>query len=185
MRKIVCLLLVFAAVQVQAKSIREVWTAMPDSMIPYLTKTLRLEMLDFTDMGVRADVKNVFGGVSEMDTLTADYLKVTLNVSSELQMKMLPVQGSDSVVCVVRTYMGPVAESIVSVYSQDWTLIRTLDFTAAMETDEESLLSACLSAEDNTLFLKKEKILASKEDKEAGKDVVKQTTVKWDGETFK
>ena len=185
MRRIVYFLLLFVAVQVQAKSIREVWTAMPDSMVPYLTKTLRLEMLDFTDMGVRADVKNVFGGVSEMDTLTTDYLKVTLNVSSELQMKMLPVQGRDSVVCVVRTYFGPVAESIVSVYSQDWSLIRTLDFTGIMGTDEESLISGCLSVEENALLLKKEKIMASREDREEGKDVVKQISVKWNGETFK
>jgi len=185
MRKLVCLLLVFVAVQVQAKSIREVWAAMPDSMIPYLTKTLRLEMLDFTDMGVRADVKNVFGGVSEMDTLTTDYLKVTLNVSSELQMKMLPVQGSDSVVCVVRTYLGPVAESIVSIYSQDWTLLRTYDFTEMMGTDDESFISARLAIDDDTLFLRREKILASKEEKEAGNEIIRQTTVKWDGKIFK
>jgi Protein of unknown function (DUF3256). len=60
---------------------------LPDSLILYLDKSKRIEMVDYIDMKVRADVKNALEGMSIMDTLTHDYLQVTLNEASTLQMR--------------------------------------------------------------------------------------------------
>ena len=52
---------------------RDLWLSMPDSLCTCLDRNLRTELLDFVDMGVKAEVKNRMNGQSTMDTLTADY----------------------------------------------------------------------------------------------------------------
>ncbi len=113
----------------QAKDIREIWLSMPDSLILYLDKSMRIEMVDYIDMQVKADVKNTLQGSSVMDTLTHDFLQVTLNEACTLQMRTLPTEDGDTVFCLVRTFRGPQAESEVCIYRQDWQKTRQLTFT--------------------------------------------------------
>lgn len=98
---------------------RDLWLTMPDSLCTCLDRSLRTELLDFVDMGVKAEVKNRMNGQSTMDTLTADYTRVRLSESSAIQLKLLPAQ-SDSVVCMVRTFSAPASESFVSFFSTSW-----------------------------------------------------------------
>ena len=52
---------------------------MPDSLLPYLNKNQRLELLELRDMKVKAEVKNLLNGNTVMDTLTTNYLSLTLS----------------------------------------------------------------------------------------------------------
>lgn len=122
MRKIIFLVIgLTMAMGVEARSMREIWTSLPDSLLPYVDRNHRLEMVEFIDMNLNGDVDNLFGGKSEMDTITTDYIGLTLSQSSSMQIKRLPVAGGDSLLCVVKTYLGPAAESEVVFYHQDWT----------------------------------------------------------------
>lgn len=122
MRKIIFLVIgLTMAMGVAARSMREIWTSLPDSLLPYVDRNHRLEMVEFIDMNLNGDVANLFGGKSEMDTITTDYIGLTLSQSSSMQIKRLPVAGGDSLLCVVKTYLGPAAESEVVFYHQDWT----------------------------------------------------------------
>jgi|GEM_PF-1460244 len=105
--------------------LRRFWTSAPDSILPYLDRSLRQELTDYIDMKVRAEVKNPFGGSCVMDTLTADYLKVTLTGSSLMEIKMLPAEG-DTVFCVVRTYGKDLKESDVTLYDKQWNRVGTV-----------------------------------------------------------
>lgn len=109
------------SVTVQARSMREIWTSLPDSLLPYVDRNHRLEMVEFIDMNLTGDVDNLFGGKSEMDTITADYIGLTLSPSSTMQIKRLPVEGGDSLLCLVKTYLGPAAESKIQFFHQDWS----------------------------------------------------------------
>ena len=100
-------------------AMRDLWLSMPDSLCTCLDRNLRTELLDFVDMGVKAEVKNRMNGQSTMDTLTADYTRVHLSESSAIQLKLLPAQA-DSVVCMVRTFSAPASESFVSFFSTSW-----------------------------------------------------------------
>ena len=104
----------------QAKDIREIWLSMPDSVITYLNKNKRIEMVDYIDMKVRADVKNALEGTSVMDTLTHDFLQVTLNEACTLQMRTLPNEEGDTLFCLVKSFKGPQTESEISIFNQDW-----------------------------------------------------------------
>ena len=120
LKRILIILFAFASLTVSAKSMREIWLSMPDSMVRYLNKSKRIEFLDYVDMKVKTDVKNLLQGSSVMDTITSNYLSVKLNEASTIQMKLLPVRGSDSLLCVVRTYSAPATESTVNFFTQDW-----------------------------------------------------------------
>ena len=41
-----------------AKSMVEIWSSIPDSVIPYIDRTHRLEMTDFIKMGLKGDVNH-------------------------------------------------------------------------------------------------------------------------------
>ena len=79
-------------------------------------------------------MKNRFGNTSEMLKLTDDYLFVRLTSASTLEMKLLPVNDSTKVVCVVHTYSAPVADSSISFYTTDWK--RLSEFRTRYMTDE-------------------------------------------------
>ena len=103
-----------------ADGIRDVWQTVPDSIVPAIDRVRRLEMLDLVDYKVKAEVKNMLGSNSVMDTLTADYLHITISASSEMAISLLPCGDGDSVICVLRTYMGPEPDSEITFYTPCW-----------------------------------------------------------------
>lgn len=125
MRKIliICCVLSFL-LPIKAKSVRDAWLSMPKSLVPYLNANLRLECVELKDMKLRAEVKNLLGGNTVLDTLTTDYLHVTLNEAATLEMKLLPVEGGDSILCVVKTVAAPEKDSEVWFYSTNWQPLR-------------------------------------------------------------
>lgn len=149
----IIILLVCAPILVGAQiSLRDVWLSMPDGMIPYLNKNLRLEHLDFVDMGVKSEVNHQLNGVSVMDTLTADYTHITLSKSSSLELRLLPVNDSTKIICMVRTFKAPAEESVIRFYDIDWNLL-TDDYGLEKiknqdNTDTEFLLSSFVQRPD-------------------------------------
>ena len=120
----IIILLVCAPILVGAQiSLRDAWLSMPDGMIPYLNKNLRLEHLDFVDMGVKSEVNHQLNGVSVMDTLTADYTHVTLSNSSSLELRLLSVNDSTKIICMVKTFKAPAEESEIHFYDAKWNLL--------------------------------------------------------------
>ena len=71
----------------EAKSMKDLLVSMPDSVVPYLNHNLRLEFAELQEMGVKAEVKNLLGETSVMDTLTADFAQLRTSKSATLQMK--------------------------------------------------------------------------------------------------
>lgn len=103
-----------------ARSMAEIWKQMPDSLMPYIDRNHRNEMVDFLRMGLKGDVDNLFESKSTMDTLTADFIQVRASEALTMQIKRLPVNNDDSVLCVVRTWLGPSQFSSIQLYSENW-----------------------------------------------------------------
>lgn len=114
-----------------ARSMEEIWADVPDSLIPYIDKTHRLEMTDFINMGLKGDVDNIMGSKSVMDTVTGNYIHVTLSEASTLQIKKFAIDVNDSILCVVRTWSAPESESSVFFYDQQW---HRLDIQADLQS---------------------------------------------------
>lgn len=120
MRRLLLILLATGCyMPLSAQSLKDFWVSMPDSVVSYLTESMRTELLECKEKHVTASVKNRLEGTTTMDTLTANYLSATLSESTTMQIRRMPYQ-EDSVFCVVTTYLGPVADSKIAMYTKDW-----------------------------------------------------------------
>lgn len=117
---IIALLCAAVVLPVAARDMRNIWKTVPDSVVLSIDKVRRLEMLDLVDYNVKAEVNNQLGSTSVMDTITSDYLHITIGKSSELSMRLLPTAEGDTVICMVTTFKAPEAESSLCFYSLDW-----------------------------------------------------------------
>lgn len=136
MKKILLsLFMCLGVLTVQAQDLKALFIALPDSLSPLLTKVNREDFGDFLASNMKAEVKNRFGKPSEMTKLTADYLKLKMTTASELEMKLLPLNDSVKVICVVHTYMAPTADSHVSFYDTAWKKLSSEDFLTLPEED--------------------------------------------------
>lgn len=197
------LMLVFSVETSLGKTMREVWIDMPDSITMYLTKSMRTELADYVDMKVSAATKNAIGDTVRIDTLTSDYIAITLSESSKLEMKLLPRDGSN-IICMVRTYYGTAAESIISFWQLDWQqlpdismpalenieLIKKPDSLSVTEFNKikamisPKMIEMQLSPDDNSLLLSYSLPDVNKEDSELIKSILVQKKINWNGEIF-
>ena len=196
-----CLTTLFSA---SAKDMRELWLSMPDSLIGYMDKSKRLALLDHVDMNTTAELTNKLEGKTCLDTLTSNFIQVTLNKVVDLRMALLPTTGegaTDSILCVVRTYRNAEPESIVELYDQSWKRLRKIDFDAEMFFNRPDTMSqerykhirslvsvlfvkAELREGSDVLVLTPSLPFNTREEKEKIKSIILQTNVKWSGKTI-
>ena len=200
---IVCLCLT-ALFTASAKDMRELWLSMPDSLIGYMDKSKRLALLDHVDMNTTAELTNKLEGKTSLDTLTSNFMQVTLNNVVDLRMTLLPSTGegaTDSILCVVRTYRNAEPESVVELYDQSWKRLRMIDFDAEMFFNRPDTMSqeryeqirslvsvlfvkAELREGSDVLVLTPSLPFNTREEKEKIKPIILQINVKWDGKMF-
>ena len=113
--------------QVSARTPLRHWlVAMPDSVMPLLTKNNRLDFIDFYDAQMAAVVTNRMDGSSRMNTLTDDFVQIEYTASTDVAMKLLPVNDSTDVLCMVTTVKAAVDDSRIAFFDAEW---RPMDVT--------------------------------------------------------
>lgn len=198
-----CLLLVSSGAG--ARSMKDLLVSMPDSLVPFLDKNLRLEFAELQEMGVKAEVQNLLGDTSVMDTLTTDFLQLRTSSVSTLQMKRLPVAGGDSILCVVTTFAGPEKESELNLYTQNWkplpsgidlqsqamSLVQKPDtmseerFVELKRMIEPRMVYALLLQHEDAIVVRLSLPLLSEEEKKQVNAIKMQRKFNWGGRTFK
>ena len=103
-----------------AQDMKSVFLAMPDSMTPLLTKVNKEDFIDFLESDMKAEVRNRFDHPAEMKVLTEDYVLMQTSAVGTLEMKLLPVNDSTKVVCVVKTVCASACDSEIGFYASDW-----------------------------------------------------------------
>ena len=131
MGKLFLILLSFCALSGMAQDMKSVFIAMPDSIFPLLTKVNKEDCVDFLDSNMKAEVTNRFGNTAEMKTLTDDYVWMQTSSVSTLEMKLLPVNDSTKVICMVKTVCASACDSEVHFYASDWS--KRLDTAAFLQ----------------------------------------------------
>ena len=121
MKKILLTLWCFGAITAAAQNMKSVFIAMPDSICPLLTQVNKEDCIDFLDSNMKAEVTNRFGNKAEMKALTDDYVLVQTSSASTLEMKLLPVNDSIKVICMVKTVCASASDSDVHFYASDWS----------------------------------------------------------------
>ena len=201
---VVLMMAVFTAASAQRK-MADFIIAMPDSVVPYLNKVKRTEMVDFYGMGVKAETFNLLSEGTVLDSLTTSYAHITLNESSRMQLALLAAEQGDTLLCMVRTLLGEAPESVISFYAADWRKLdssRYLDAidpaslvgrpdTMDVERYEELLrwvdplmVQAEFSPEDNSLSFSLSTPLVTRKELEQLKPILLQRKVKWNRQRF-
>ena len=120
-RRLLTIISIFCAISVFAQDMKSVFVAMPDSIAPLLTQTNKEDCIDFLDSYMKAEVTNRLGGKTEMKVLTEDYVFMQMTPNSTLEMKLLPVNDSTKVVCMVKTVCASACNSDIKFYASDWS----------------------------------------------------------------
>jgi len=205
-------LFLFTGVNVMAQGLkmREVFTQMPDSILPYLSHNNKLDLIDFIDSGMTAEITNEFDDKTRLEMLTDNYLHLKSSSASHIEMKLLPYENAvdsvDSVVCVLTSFgeEQPV-ESVIRFYTTKWNVV---DIESPMNLNVSELIvcpdtmsqerfdflrrmisplifTGSLSPTENSMEIKISLPILSTEDKRSVAPLLRSKNLKWDGTRFK
>lgn len=185
MRRLFIALSLLLTLGSSAQTMSQVFKQMPANIVPYLSENNRLDMIDFIDSKMKAEVRNLYEGKSEMLRMSDDYARLALSEGSLMEMRLLdvsqPVDSTKKILCVVRTYGAVFKDSQVEFYSSKWRKLNTKQYV----TLPDWMFTASLDEHEPTLTLASSSLLdkpASEEQKEVNK---KLTTFKWEDGLFK
>lgn len=124
------------------------FASMPDSLIPYMSKNNRLDMIDFKESNMEAKVNNQFDKESSLEVLTQDFLRLHASEALTIEMKLLPAEEDSAVVCVVNTWgtVNDVCESSIKLYDRSWNQLT--DLTSHVRDEYISSVSEGASGRD-------------------------------------
>lgn len=168
-RILLIVLTFFGALSATAQNMKSVFVSMPDSIAPLLTQTNKEDCIDFLDSNMKAVVKNRFGNEAEMKALTENYALMQTSPVGTLEMKLLPVNDSTNVVCMVKTVCASACDSEVHFYTSDWSKkLDAKNFLQTPEADAFFLPNDTLTDEDALIRKKADmhlmKVSLSKDD---------------------
>ena len=182
---------------VSAQSLREVWIEMPDSILPYLSKSQRTELADYVEMKAEPVVLNVFGDSVWIERMTNNYLLVKASEVTLLEIKLL----DNNTLALVQTWKAPVAESKLSLFNLQWqpkeavveyneNIVKPDTMTDEEFNDLKSLMyprlkEYRLSPENNSLSVSWNYPLLSKKELKRMVDFLKPQVLNWTGRDFR
>ncbi len=182
---------------VSAQSLREVWIEMPDSILPYLSKSQRTELADYVEMKAEPAVLSTFGDSVRIERMTNNYLLLKANEATRLEIKLL----DNNTLALVQTWMAPVAESKLSLFNLQWqpkeavveyneNIVKPDTMTDEEFNDLKSLMyprlkEYRLSPENNSLSVSWNYPLLSKKELKRMVDLLKPQVLNWTGRDFR
>ena len=182
---------------VSAQSLREVWIEMPDSILPYLSKSQRTELADYVEMKAEPAVLSTFGDSVRIERMTNNYLLLKANEATRLEIKLL----DNNTLALVQTWMAPAAESKLSLFNLQWQPKEVVvDYKAnivkpeSMSDEDFSDLKTLmfprlkeyrLSADNNSLSVSWNYPLLSKKDVKRVTEILKSQVLNWTGKDFR
>lgn len=187
----------FSLLPLNAQNMRQIWLEMPDSIVPYLNRSLRTELADYVTMGMKSEVRNALRDTTRIEKLTDDYILVKLSNATKLEIKSLDA----STTAMVQTWCGPLAESKLSLFSNNWEAkplnidvspmfvkpdtMSQQRYSELLDMANVTMNEMQLSVKDNSLTIKYSVPLLSSTDKKEMQAILRQRKLNWNGTTFK
>lgn len=207
---LLCLFVFLSNINSQNMHMAELFKQMPDSLMPYLTTNNKLDMLDFIDAGMEAKVNNKFDGESILCELDSTYLRLKLNTSVEVEMKLLSSSNilKDStkhIICLVTTYGDLIKESVLNLFTSKWNSIEhditksklisyvihkpdtmsELTYNDVKNIPDDYLITLSLDKNENSMSVSASTTLLSTDDSTKVKPIISTKRLLWNGKTFK
>ena len=136
------MILVFAMyiAPASAQTIKEVWSDMPDSIMPLLSRNNRLDCVDYWEAGQYGDVKNRLEGKVVILFMNEDSLAVADTEVSSYEMRLERGAIGDVRKIFVRhnVKVGGIMDWTERVFSPAWQLLK--EYAAPRDSFEDSLM---------------------------------------------
>ena len=116
---ILCLSLALLPLTGMARTISDFFASEPGNIFPLLTRTGRLDMVDYYNSGKTMAIANNLEGESSLLQLDSAYLKVQTSKNRIVEMRMRTA-GKDTVITVIETVMTPVPDSRLTQWNVHW-----------------------------------------------------------------
>ena len=170
---------------------------MPDSILPYLSKSQRTELADYVEMKAEPAVLSTFGDSVRIERMTNNYLLLKANEATRLEIKLL----DNNTLALVQTWMAPAAESKLSLFNLQWqpkeavvaykaNIVKPDSMSDEDFADLKTLMSPRLkeyrlSADNNSLSVSWNYPLLSKKDVKRVTELLKPQVLNWTGKYFR
>lgn len=125
MKLLTILALLVVSMSCNAQTIKEIFQALPDTILPSLSKNDRLDLIDLIENKMENEVTNQLRGRSRMTLLTANLTKVQLSELAEVQMCRLSTPNS-YLICLIHSVKTETWDSNICFYNPNWTLNSTV-----------------------------------------------------------
>ena len=102
-----------------ARTIADFFASETGNIFPLLTRTNRLDMVDYHKSGQTVAISNNLTGDSKLLELDSTYIKVQTSSSKVVEM-LMRTAGKDTVITVIETVMTPVPDSRLSQWNSHW-----------------------------------------------------------------
>ena len=102
-----------------ARTVADMFATEPGNIFPLLTRTNRLDMVDYFRSGKIMAIPNNLAGESLLLELDSTYLKVQTSESRIVEM-LMRTAGKDTVITVIETVMTPVPDSRLTQWNVHW-----------------------------------------------------------------
>jgi len=102
-----------------ARTVADLFAIEPGTIFPLLTRTHRLDMVDYYNSGQQVAVPNNLEGECRLLELDSTYLKVQTSPSRVVEM-LIRTAGKDTVITVIETVMTPVPDSRLTQWNTHW-----------------------------------------------------------------
>ena len=192
-------------VAARAADLRTLFVGMPDSIMPTMTKSDRMDFLDYMDSGMKARVRNKLGGESVMTRFEENMLSIQTSQSGRLDIMLLNKGKDENLICIIRTATAKYDDSRLSFYTENWEPVPTADLIKLPVLDDyltkEALKNDSLDCFKKLSMLRLQSIVPVDgalefkytslddlgEDADKYRDWFKPTPLRfnWNGKTFK
>lgn len=119
-RIVTIIILALTATAGRATDLRTLFLSMPDSIIPTLTQSDRMDFLDYMDSGMKARARNKLGGESVMTQFEENMLSIQISQAGRMDMLLLQKGKNETLICIIRTVNAKYEDSRLSFFTQDW-----------------------------------------------------------------
>lgn len=131
----VTVILVLVTLSCQAQTMKEIFSELPDSVLPTLTRNDRLDCIDFIENNLTNEVNNALDGKTRLTALTDNLAKVQVSKRTELQICKLPLDGG-YVICLIHSSNIGAWDSTIRFYDSKWKLLDSNSLIRLPETKD-------------------------------------------------
>lgn len=114
------LLMALLPLTADARNIADLFASEPGRIFPLLTRTMRLDMVDYHNSGQTVTLQNNLAGESGLLELDGTYLKLNASGSKVVEMCMWTDGRKDTVIAVIETVMTPLPDSRLTLWNAQW-----------------------------------------------------------------